>query len=289
MNVDLIQKYDRLQKIIRSMEKVLVAFSGGVDSTFVLKVSRMVLGEKAWALTAVSESLSSSDKESAIQTAYEFGVPHLLIPSQEMDNPNYSSNPINRCYFCKTELYRLCREKASQLGISFIIDGFNKEDESDYRPGFKAKNENGIRSPLLEAGLCKDEIRHLSRMLGLATSDKPASPCLASRVPYGIKINGDVLGKIERLEEWLREKGFREFRVRYHENIVRLELVPTDFEKIIADDLRKTWISECKKEGFEFVTMDIEGFRSGRLNEAHGLHHKGYFDNGLKKESISVR
>ncbi len=265
--ISLQNKFESLQKKIQSMGEVLVAFSGGVDSTFLLGTARDVLGEKVTALTAVSASLSQAEKKFALDTARQMKVRHLLVDSQEIEKEAYAQNPVNRCYFCKSELYRLCREKADELNISWIVDGFNKDDEKDWRPGFKAKMENNIHSPLLEAGLFKEEIRTLAKAMNLPVWDKPASPCLASRVPYGIRINPEVLGKIERLEEFAKNYGFRNFRVRYHEKIVRLEVTPDDLEKAVNENFRNEWIGQCKKEGFNFVTLDLEGFRSGRLNE----------------------
>lgn len=250
-----------------TMEKVLVAFSGGVDSAFVLKVAHSVLGDNVLALTAVSPSLAVAEKEETIFLAQSMGARHLLVDSHEMENPNYSANPTNRCYFCKSELYKICQEQAGALGILHIVDGFNVDDQSDYRPGFQAKKEYQIRSPLLEVGLTKEEIRTLSRELGLPTWDKAASPCLASRIPYGISVTPQTLGKIERLEAFLKKNGLKNFRVRYHEKTVRLELSSSDITKIYQDELRLLWIESCKKEGFEFVTLDLEEFRSGRLNE----------------------
>lgn len=261
------EKLDELKAILKEMGEVLVAFSGGVDSAFLLKVSRIVLGEKVTALTAVSASLAPDEKEFTINLAREMNVPHLLMESREMENPDYVKNPANRCYFCKSELYKLCAQASAEKGIHWIVDGFTSDDLKDYRPGFKARNEHDVRSPLLEAALTKAEIRVLSRELGLKTWDKAASPCLASRIPYGIPVTGEVLGKIGRLEGFLKSKGFRDFRVRYHEKIVRLEVSVVDLAKFSENNLREVTVAKCKEEGFEFVTLDLEGFRSGRLNE----------------------
>lgn len=270
-------KLDNLKGIFQKMEKVLVAFSGGVDSAFVLKVAHSVLNKNVLALTAVSPSLAAAEKEETICLAQSMGVRHLLVDSHEMENPNYLANPTNRCYFCKSELYKICQTQADKLGISHIVDGFNVDDQSDYRPGFQAKQEYQIRSPLLEVGLTKVEIRTLSRELGLPTWDKPASPCLASRIPYGIPVKPETLGKIERLEAFLKTNGFKNFRVRYHEKSVRLELSPEDISKIYQNELRLLWIALCKKEGFEFVTLDLEEFRSGRLNEMNDKNLRDQF------------
>ncbi|MDO8519223.1 MAG: ATP-dependent sacrificial sulfur transferase LarE [Deltaproteobacteria bacterium] len=267
---DIFEKLKHLKEILGEMGEVLVAFSGGADSAFLLKVARIVLKEKVLAVTAVSASLAPEEKEATIALAREMDVPHLLLESHEMENPDYVKNAANRCYFCKTELYTLCVSAAAEKGFHWVADGFTADDLKDYRPGYQAKKEHDVRSPLLEAGLTKPEIRALSRELGLKTWDKPASPCLASRIPYGIPVTGEALGKIGRLESFLRAKGFREFRVRYHEKIVRLEVSSEDIARFSMPGLRDLITAKCKEEGFEFVTLDLEGFRSGRLNE--GIH-----------------
>jgi uncharacterized protein len=264
---ELREKLKRLQAVFASMESVMVAFSGGVDSTFVLKVAHDTLGDRVLALTTTSPTMPEEDRRSAIEMARLIGARHMMVESNELEVPGYASNPINRCYLCKSNLFTVCEAKAAQLGISEIVDGLNLDDLHDYRPGMKAAAERRVRHPLVEVELTKAEIRELSRELGLPTWDRPASPCLSSRFPYGTEITPEGLRKVEQGEQVLRTLGFRVVRVRYHGDVARLELESAEIERVVQPALRETIDREFKKIGFRFVAVDLRGFRSGSLNE----------------------
>ncbi|HET7753959.1 MAG TPA: ATP-dependent sacrificial sulfur transferase LarE [Anaeromyxobacteraceae bacterium] len=274
MNLDSIRassalKLDRLRALIGETGGTLVAFSGGVDSTFVLAVAREVLGDRAVALTAHSPSVPATEREEARELARAIGARHVEVESREGDDPRYAANPIDRCYYCKTELYRLCADQARRLGLASIVDGFNADDRKDHRPGHQAALEGGIRSPLAEAGLGKLEVRAWSEAYGLPTWDKPQMACLASRLPYGVAVTPERLGQVERAEHGVRLLGFRNFRVRWHDAIGRVEVaedeVATAFEK------RAEIAAAVKAAGFKLAVLDLESFRSGRLNELAGV------------------
>jgi len=264
---ELREKLKRLQAVFASMESVMVAFSGGVDSTFVLKVAHDTLGDRVLALTTTSPTMPEEDRRSAIEMARLIGARHMMVESNELEVPGYASNPINRCYLCKSNLFTVCEAKAAQFGISEIVDGLNLDDLHDYRPGMKAAAERRVRHPLVEVELTKAEIRELSRELGLPTWDRPASPCLSSRFPYGTEITPEGLRKVEQGEQVLRTLGFRVVRVRYHGDVARLELESAEIERVVQPALRETIDREFKKIGFRFVAVDLRGFRSGSLNE----------------------
>lgn len=249
------------------MHSVMVAFSGGVDSSLVLKVAHDTLGERVLALTTTSPTMPQRDRDDAIAMARSLGVRHLVIESNELEIAGYAQNPVNRCYLCKHNLFAVCEEQARQLGIETILDGLNLDDLRDYRPGIKAAAEKRIRHPLVEAELTKSEVRELSRWLGLPTWDRPASPCLASRFPYGMEITLEGLRRVERSEQVLHALGFKVVRVRNHGDIARVELEPTDFARILDDAIRHTVDRQLREIGFRFVTVDLRGFRSGSLNE----------------------
>jgi uncharacterized protein len=262
------EKIDRLRDIIRDLESVLVAFSGGVDSSFLLKVAYDVLGERAVALTAISPSYPAFELEEARQIAKEIGVRLITENSNELDIPGYAENSSMRCFFCKTELFGICFTKAKELGIKSVIYGATLSDLGDFRPGMDAAKEMGARAPLLEAGLTKDEVRELSRRMGLSTWDKPQMACLSSRIPYGTKVTEDRLKTIALSELFLRQIGLRQFRVRYHEKIARIEIDEGEFERILSRDLRARISKRLKELGFTYVTIDIDGYRTGSMNEA---------------------
>ena len=264
--------FEAMRARIRAERRVLVAFSGGVDSTLVLKVALDVLGEDAVALTAISPSVAPREREAAKRIARELGAAHVLVDSSELDDPSYAANPTNRCYFCKSELYDLCRKVADERGLAAILDGFNADDVGDHRPGRKAGLEHQVRSPLLEAGLHKDAIRAWSWKLGLPTWDKPQLACLASRLPYGLAVTEERLSQVAKAEEALQDLGFRIFRVRHHGDVARLELGAQELPKLLGDEaLRATALAAVKAAGFRFVALDLEPFRTGRMNDGLSL------------------
>jgi uncharacterized protein len=261
------EKYERLQGILGGMDRALVAFSGGVDSTFLLKVARMVLGEKVLAVTATSETLPSAELDEARALARRIGAAHRIIRTNELARPGYDDNTPERCYFCKAELFERLSAMAQELRCEAILDGSNVDDLGDWRPGHKAARENNVRSPLQEAGLTKEEIRTLSRDLDLPTWEKPSFACLSSRFPYGDKITVEKLKQVDAAENVLRSLQFSQFRVRHHGDIARLELGPGDFERLFSDGLIGQVTERLKALGYCYVTLDLEGFRSGSMNE----------------------
>jgi uncharacterized protein len=265
------EKLDVMRAAIRAQGSVLVAFSGGVDSAFVLKICVQELGERAVALTAISASVAPEEKAFARELARGFGVRHLEVDSKELANPEYARNPHNRCYFCKSELYALCEAKRAELGLSVVADGFNADDFRDHRPGQQAAREREVFSPLAQAALTKDEIRAWSHHFGMPTWDKPAMPCLASRIPYGTAVTAERLGRIGAAEGALKALGLRVFRVRLHEDLARLEVSADELERFSDPAFRARALAAVKDAGFRFVTLDLEPFRSGRLNEAAGI------------------
>jgi uncharacterized protein len=262
-------RLERLRADLAALPGALVAFSGGVDSTFVLAVAREVLGDRVIALTAHSPSVPLAEREEARSLAARLGARHLVRESREGDDPRYRANPVDRCYFCKDELYRICADVARAEGLSAVLDGFNADDRLDHRPGRRAGLEHGVRSPLAEAGLSKAEIRAWSEALGLPTWDKPQLACLASRIPYGTEVTPERLGQVERAEAALRALGFRELRVRHHGEIGRVELGAEE----LAEGFRRRVevVAAVRGAGFGLAVLDLEPFRSGRLNQLAGV------------------
>ena len=265
------EKLKTLQEILKDMESVLIAFSGGVDSSFLLRVSKDVLGNQAAALTALSPTYPARELESAKSFAADLGVRHLLVDSNELEINNFARNDPMRCYYCKSELFGILREQADTLGIRSICDGSNLDDQGDYRPGFKAAQEKGVRHPLMEAELTKDEIRFLSHELGLSTYNKSSMACLSSRFPYGTEITEERVRQVDTCENFIRHLGIDPFRVRYHGDVARIEISKSDFNKLIQENHLEELIRRFKEAGFIYVTLDLEGFRSGSMNEV--LHN----------------
>ena len=267
MNTALTAKLDRMRATFAPMRSVIVAFSGGVDSTFVLKVAHETLGDSVLALTTTSPTMPDEDRDSALAMARLIGARHLIVESNELEIPGYSANPLNRCYLCKHNLFTVCEAKAAELGIDEIVDGLNLDDLHDYRPGMQAATEKRVRHPLVEAEMTKSDVRELSRAMGLPTWDRPASPCLSSRFPYGTEITPEGLRRVSEGEKLLHSMGFAIARVRYHGEVARLELEQSEIARVFEPAIRETLDREFKKIGFRFVAIDLKGFRSGSLNE----------------------
>ncbi len=258
-------KLAQLRALFREMGSVVVAYSGGLDSAFVLAVAHEVLGDKALALTAVSPSLPRREREDAIRIARAIGARHELIESSEIHNPSYASNPSNRCFHCKSELYTLTERRQRELDFACVVNGTNVDDLGDYRPGLEAARLAGVRSPLLEAELRKDEVRELARALALDFWDKPAAACLSSRIPYGTAVTPERLQRVEQLEDALHALGLRQVRVRFHDELARIEVAQTEMDRAFA--ARDAITRAGKAAGFTFVTLDLAGYKTGSLNQ----------------------
>jgi len=263
----LLQKRSDLVNILEHMRSVIVAYSGGVDSAFLAAVANEALGRKALSVTAVSPSLAPSELDEATDLANRIGLNFMTIETNEIDRPDYQANNPDRCFFCKDELYTHLVRFAEEESFDSIVNGTNVDDLGDYRPGIEAAKQYGVRSPLVEAELTKDDIRALSRDMDLPTWDKPAQACLSSRIPYGTTVTVEALTKIAKAEQFLRSKGFKQLRVRHHETIARIEIEPSDFSAITSEPLRSEINQEFKNIGYSYITLDLDGFRSGSLNE----------------------
>jgi uncharacterized protein len=273
-NTRIDEKEKRLIEILQALKSAVVGFSGGVDSSFLAYMANKVLGQKALCVTALSPSVPSFQKKETLDFAAHYQLQHEVIHSDELDNPEYLQNTPDRCYFCKSELFTKLQILAKDKGYAAVLDGTNFDDLSDYRPGRRAAGEFTIRSPLLEAQMTKLDIRELSRREGLPTWNKPALPCLASRIPYGTAITMEKLSTVDRGEAILRDFGFRIFRVRFHEELVRLEIAPEELPKALNVTMAAILVKEFKALGFKFVTLDLEGYRSGALNEVLPIYRE---------------
>jgi len=263
----LTEKLEQLRTLFKEMEQALIAYSGGIDSTLVAKIAYDVLGDRALAVTAVSPSLLPEELEDAKIQAATIGISHQIVQTHEMENPNYTSNPVNRCYFCKSELHDTLKPLALKLGYPYVVDGVNADDLHDYRPGIQAAKERGARSPLAEVNISKVEVRQLSQQLSLPWWDKPAQPCLSSRFPYGEEITVAKLQRVGRAEIYLRKLGLKNLRVRSDGDTARIELPPEQIKQFVLTTDLPTIVSAFQNLGFIYVTLDLEGYRSGKLNQ----------------------
>jgi pyridinium-3,5-biscarboxylic acid mononucleotide sulfurtransferase len=261
-------KAGRLRELLAGYQSVLIAFSGGVDSAYLAIAAHDALGGRALAVTADSPSYPDTHRQLALSIARDFGFAHEMVQTAELERPEYRANPANRCYYCKDELYSQLSAIARDRGFAMVVDGNNADDRGDYRPGRQAAREHGVRSPLDEADLTKDDIRQLAREAGLASWNEPASACLSSRIPYGHEVTDERLRQIERAETVLRDLGFRIFRVRHHDTVARLEIAKAEMPRALDPAINAALVSQLKAVGYQYVSLDLQGYRLGSLNEA---------------------
>ena len=265
------EKQEKLFAVLRGLDRLIVAYSGGADSAYLAWAAHQVLGDRVLAITADSASMPESHKRDAEQFVCQFGIPHEYVETHEFDNPDYLKNDANRCFHCKDELFVRLEKIGHERGIPHIVYGVNADDLGDYRPGQNAARQHQVKAPLVEAGLTKAEIRELSRLAGLPTWDRPASACLSSRIPYGTPVTIQNVKTVENGEEQLKSLGFRQFRVRYHGELVRLEIASDEMEKALTAEMARRFTAIFKQLGFKYVTLDLQGYRQGSMNEVLNL------------------
>jgi pyridinium-3,5-biscarboxylic acid mononucleotide sulfurtransferase len=263
---ELVSKTDRLQEQLHGWSSLIVAYSGGVDSAYLAYAAHAALGPKMLAVTALSASYSTLDRQEAMKCVERFKLPHEFVETEEVSNPAYRANNPDRCYFCKDELFDKLDDMAAARGFAAVAYGVNVDDQGDWRPGQRAAREHRVVAPLLDAGLTKADIRELARRAGVPVWDRPASACLSSRIAYGIEVTPERLATVERGEAALREMGFRQFRVRHHDKLVRIEIAPDELEHALSPEMARKFVEIFKNLGFNFVTLDLEGYRQGSFN-----------------------
>jgi len=262
-----LQQLGSLRQILRDLGSVLVCYSGGIDSAFVLAVAHAELGPRAIGMTAVSPSLSESEKADAARIAQKLGADHRFVESHELERPGYVQNGPDRCFHCKSELYDIAEAKRREWQLAVVVNGTNRDDLGDYRPGLEAAKNAGARSPLVEAGMTKSDVRAAALAIGMDVWDKPAAACLSSRIPYGTSVTTERLAQIGGLEADLKALGFRQLRVRWHDKIARIEVALSELEIMLAPGVREAAVAASKKHGFQYVTLDLGGYRTGSHNE----------------------